>query len=160
MLHDPKFWLAIAFFIFIGAAIKYVLPIIIKMIDGNRAFISEQIAKANEMRVKAENLLAEAEKYHKDSIVYSEELIEVAKKEVETILENSRKAIEDELNTKMELSSLKIKQEEEKVIRHLKLAIVEAAIKSIEQSLSKTENKKISENSTNQAIHNISKLIH
>jgi F-type H+-transporting ATPase subunit b len=160
MLHDPKFWLAIAFFIFIGAAIKYVLPIIIKMIDGKRAFISEQIAKANEMRLKAENLLAEAEKYHKDSIVYSEELIEVAKKEVETILENSRKAIEDELNTKMELSSLKIKQEEEKVIRNLKLAIVEAAIKSIEQSLSKTENKKISENSTNQAIHNISKLIH
>ena len=160
MFHDPKFWLAIAFFVFIGAAIKYILPILLRMIDGKKAFISEQITKACEIRLKAEELLTEAEKYHKDSIIYSEELIDIAKREVAAILENSRKAIENELSTKMELASLKIKQEEEKVIRQMKTAIVEAAIKTIEHSLSKAENKKISENSTNQAIHNISKLIH
>jgi len=160
MFHDPKFWLTIAFFIFVGALIKYVLPILTKMVDGKKAFISEQIIKANEARLKAENLLVEAEQYHKDAIIYSENLIDVAKRESETLLENSRKAIENELNTKMELSALKIKEEEEKAIRKMKAAIVEAAIKTIELSLSKTENKKISENSINQAIHNISKLIH
>jgi F-type H+-transporting ATPase subunit b len=160
MLHDPKFWLAVAFFIFVGAAIKYIIPVVIKMIDQKRNQISENLNQANELRLSALKLLEEAEKYYQDSITLSSELIERARKESEIILESSKKVVEAELNTKMNLATQKIKQEEEKAIRQMKSAIVSAAIKTIEDSLFNSDNKKISQGTTNKAISNISKLIH
>ena len=94
---DPKFWLAISFFIFLGLMIKYALPAIIKMIDQGVKKVSNDIFQAIHAKEEAEKLLAEAEKYYQESLTLSKKLIADAEIEaanlIASFLENGRSPI-------------------------------------------------------------------
>ena len=50
--HDPKFWVAAAFVIFILLAAKYIWPKIAKGLDGRSAAIRDQLEQAHEALMK------------------------------------------------------------------------------------------------------------
>ena len=166
MFEDPKFWLAISFLIFISLLGKYVLPIIIKIIDYKTKKIADDVASAKEMKERAEKLLLEAQKQQSEAIIYSRQLIEDAKNEAVDFIINSKKMIEKELEIKMALAEQRIRQEEENVINEIKTRIIDSAIRSIRDNLIRTnDNRKPGEKNPlelamNKAIVHVSKLIH
>lgn len=136
MFLDPKFWLTISFLIFTTLIIKYVLPKILEALDSKSKQIADDIEGAKKMREEAEKLLVETKKYHEESLLYCQKLIEDAKKEADKLLSDSKRELEAELLKKTNLAQERIKQEEEKTIREIKSNIVESAIKIISNKAS------------------------
>ena len=158
MLHDPRFWLAISFCIFLGLMIKYVWPIIIRMIDGKTKSIADEIDSALEIKNKAQALMLEAEKYQQETLNYAHKLIEDARAEANSIINSAKHVAEQEVAKKLAVAMQRINQEEEKIIREVKSRIINNAIKTIADKLP-ANSKKSSDFVIETAISDLNKII-
>lgn len=160
MLHDPKFWLAISFCLFCFLFIKYVLPLLVRALDAKSKQIADELSEAKNLKNKAQKLLIEAERYHHESIAFSNKLIADSKNEVDKFMVASVKEISENLDRKMASIFERIKQEEERSIREVKSRIIASAIKIIENNLPNKVNKKSSEEAVEDAIIEVSNAVH
>jgi F-type H+-transporting ATPase subunit b len=148
-MFNEKFWLALAFLTFTALIIKFVWPLIAKALDAKSKKIAEEILAAKELRQKAEKFLADAEKYHTDSVQFAEKLLKDAAAETKKFAEESKHLLEVELAKKTTAAMARIKLEEESAIRELKTKIVASTFKNLEENLSKeiseTQHEKINQ---------------
>ena len=159
MFLDPRFWLAISFLIFLTLLIKYIVPKIITALDNKSKQIANDIEQAKQIKEKAEELLLKTKQYHQESLLYCKKLIDKTKKETEKLLADSQNSLEQELINKTNLAKNRIRQEEEKIIRDIKLNIITSAIKIIEKKSQNLTNHSSSD-SLKRAAEDISKMIH
>jgi len=159
IFSDPRFWLAVSFFIFLTLVAKYLMPKIIESLDNKSQQILNQIKIAEQSRQKAEQLLLEAQKHHEESLIYCAKLIEDAKSEASELLTYSQKLLAEELDKKTNLTKERIATDEEKTMRDIKSEIINAAIKIIETKAANFNNNSATILSK-KAITNISKIIH
>lgn len=156
LFHDPRFWLAISFLLFLILIIRYALPLILKMIDDKGKQISQTLQEAEDLRKQAEKLLNDAEKYHEDSIKYSQKLIEDANMESEKIINDSKITIANEINKKIAAAEERIKTSEERVVREIKTKIIKSAIGAIESNVDKIVDDKAMDLALKNSINQIS----
>ena len=133
MFLDPRFWLSVSFLIFVALVIKYLLPKIIAALDNKSKQIADEIEQAIKMKIEAEQLLLKTKKYHEESVVYCQKLINEARQEAEKLLIDSNRELAEELLKKTNLAKDRILQEQERSIRDVKSQIISAAIKIIEE---------------------------
>lgn len=158
-MFDEKFWLAISFTLFASLLIKYIWPKISKALDQKSKAIAEEILAAKELRAKSAELLAAAEKYYQESVTYSQKLIADAEAEAQKFLADAEKSIADELEKKTTAANERIKREEEKTLRQIRVEIVAAALKTIAVGAAKSDKKQSSYLFT-KAAQDFSKIIH
>ena len=127
-MFNEKFWLAIAFFSFLGLLIKFVFPKITKALDSQSKKIAEDILEAKKLREGAQKLLEEAKVFHKHSIEYSQKIINDAVEEAKKIEINSKKSLEDQIKKISDIAMERLKSEEESAIRQVKTNIINEAI--------------------------------
>ena len=127
-MFNEKFWLAIAFFSFLGLLIKFVFPKIAKNLDAQSKKIAEDILEAKKLREGAQKLLEEAQVFHKHSIEHSKKIISDAIEEAKKIEINSKKSLEDQIKKISDISLERLKSEEESAIRQDKINIINEAI--------------------------------
>lgn len=157
-MFNEKFWLAIAFFSFLAAIIKYAWPHIAKGLDNKSKQIAEEILAAKEMKEKAAELLKKAEKQYHDAQHYAEKLIKDAEVESARFAKESQEILQNELNKKTAAALERIKLEEESAIRDIKAKIVAGAIKTVTenaQNLSADQHGKLAK----QSISDLEKII-
>ena len=160
LFHDPKFWLAISFTIFVIFIAKYVVPVILKIIDDKIAKIAGNLKEAEELKQKAEKFLSDAKKYHEDSIKMADQLIQDSHKESEKIILDCKKAVEVEIGKKLAAAEDRINSHEERIIREIKAKIVKSAVVAIEENIHKiADNKSLDEVAKNSISQISSKLI-
>lgn len=157
---NEKFWLAIAFLTFVVLVTKYFGPAILKALDNKSKEIAEEILAAREMKKKAEQLLAEAEKYYQESLQYSKNLLREAEVESQKFISESQKMIADEINDRTELAIGRLEIEETLAIREIKTRILASAIKTVAENLNKNMNKKHHDHLISQATKDFGKIIH
>ena len=136
MLNE-KFWLAIAFTAFVLLIIKYVNPKISKALGDKSKSIAEEILAAKEMKEKAIQLLAKAEKYQKESKSYSQTSMKAAQDEEQKYAEESKQMVELEIAKKTAAALNRIQIEEASAIREIKSKIVALAIANLSENISK-----------------------
>jgi F-type H+-transporting ATPase subunit b len=134
MLNE-KFWLAISFLAFVALLAKYVWPHIAKALDESSKKIAADLLAAKEMKERAEKLLANAEQFYKESLAYAEKLSRDAESEAKKIAESAKTNLETEVKKKTDAALNRVKLEEERMIREIKLQIVDSAINNISQNL-------------------------
>ena len=127
-MFDEKFWLAIAFFSFLGLLTKFVFPKITKALDSQSKKIAEDILEAKKLRETSQKLLEEAQVFHKHSIEYSQKIITDAIDEAKKIELNSKKSLEDQIKKISDIALERLKTEEEFAIRQVKTNIINEAI--------------------------------
>ena len=127
-MFNEKFWLAIAFFSFLGLLIKFVFPKIAKNLDSQSKKIAEDILEAKKLREGAQKLLEEAQAFHKYSIEHSQKIITDAIEEAKKIEINSKKSLEDQIKKFSDIALERLKSEEESAIRQVKINIINEAI--------------------------------
>jgi F-type H+-transporting ATPase subunit b len=159
MLHDPKFWLAISFIIFIAAMLKFAMPAILGMIDNKVKHVTGEIMEASKAKANAEKLLAEAEKYYQESIELAQKLIADAETEAANLIAHYQKIAEEEMQRKIDLTTKRIQQEEDKAIREIKGWLLTSAITAMKDNITKINDKKTSSSIVNKSIIDVSKLI-
>jgi F-type H+-transporting ATPase subunit b len=135
MLNE-KFWLAIAFFVFLAALVKYAFPSIGKSLGDKSKQIADEIAEAKRIREVAENLLKKAEKHYLESTDYAAKLIKDAESESEKFAAESKKTLEIEIAKKTAAALERIKMEEVNAIAEIKSKIVSTALQNVTAELS------------------------
>lgn len=158
MLNE-KFWLAISFATFILLLIKFVRPQMTKALDDKSKAIAEEILAAKEMKERAVQLLAKAEKYSAESASYAQKLIKDAEAEAEKFSTEARQMLDQEISKKTASSIERIKLEEIGAIRDIKTKIVAAAMENLSENIAAKMDQKNHGQLIDQATQDFEKVI-
>lgn len=133
MLASPEFWVAVAFFIFMGILVYYGVPkVITSALDKRSAGIAEQLAEARRLREDAEKLLKEYESKRAAADQEAADIVESAKAEAKLIAKDAQKKMTDFVTRRTAAAEVKIAQAEQDAAREVRAAAIEAAVKASE----------------------------
>ncbi len=158
-MFDEKFWLALAFIGFVILIARYVFPLITDQLDAKIKQIAEELLAAKEAKEKAKKLLLNAEDRYQAAVEFADKLIQDAAIEAQKLLLEVQKAAEEEVVKKMDALNARIKNEEERAIREIKVGIINAAIKNIETNLQNNDSARAN-SLIKKATADVGKLVH
>ena len=132
MTIDATFWVAIAFFIFLGILVYLKVPQKINSsLINNINEMKKELDGAEKLKVEAKNLLSDYENKIDKSKKETQEIINLAKKESEkTILEKTEKLHQMMENKKKNVEQ-KIAQMKENALKDIKNISIKISIESV-----------------------------
>jgi len=131
---DEKFWLAIAFVLFIIFIYKFLGYKISSMLNEKSQQIARDLLMASQAKEKAEKLLKEAQEYHQQSIEYAKKLQLNTSNELNIIHQNAKINLEQELAKITTASQKRLQEEEQIAVRKVQETIINEAIKIVANS--------------------------
>ncbi len=133
MIIDATFWVAISFFIFLGALIYLKVPQKINnSLNDQIKEIKKELNEAEKLKVEAKNLLSDYENKIDKSKKEVQEIINLAKKDSEkTILERTEK-FHQTMESKKKNTEQKILQMKENALKDIKNISVKVSVEAVE----------------------------
>lgn len=134
MLHDPAFWVAVAFAIFIAILVYVKVPgLIAKQLDGRAERIKNELDEAQKLREDAQAMFADFQRRQRDALATAEEIVAKAKEDAELIRKESEAELQATLKRRQELAEAKIRQAEEKALAEVQSLAVDVAVLAAEK---------------------------
>lgn len=129
MMHDPAFWVAIAFFGFIGVAIYFKLPgMITKILDERAKKIRNELDEAQRLREEAQALFAEYQRKTRNAAQEAEDIVTHAQAEAKRHAEQASKDLADMMERRTIQAEQKIAQAEAQAVQDVRTAAVDLAV--------------------------------
>jgi F-type H+-transporting ATPase subunit b len=139
ILAEPETWVAVAFAIFVGIAIKLGAPgMIIKALDDRGARIRAELDEALRLRREAEAVLAQYRKKQKEAENEAEAIILSARGEAERLAAEAKSKVEDFIARRTKMAENKIAQAEAQALADVRAAAADAAVAAAERILVET----------------------
>lgn len=133
MFGTAEFWVAIAFFIFVGILMKLGVPAMItKALDDRADGIRKEIDMARRLREEAQDLLAEYQQKRKQAEDEAKAIVEQARKEAAEMKVESDRALKESLERRSRMAEEKIARAEAQALSEVRAAAVEAAVAAAE----------------------------
>lgn len=159
-LLDTNIWYIVSFLAFAGVLLKYGMPALIGALDARIEAVREELKTAENLRVEAQEMLAQYQRKHKDAVKDAEEIIAVAKKQAKDIQKKAEKDLdktiarrEKQLEERLERLKQNAKDE---ILEHASNLAIAATTEIIADKLDKKANEKL----VNEAIKGVSRNIH
>src|SRR5260221_12637056 len=108
LLHDPEFWVLVAFGIALGGLARKAGPVIAKALDDRAVKIKAELDEAHKLREEAQRMLAEYQRKQRDALKEAEEIIAHARVEAERAAEQAARDLEAALERRKRLALEKI----------------------------------------------------
>ena len=135
-LHDPTFWVMIAFFGFIGLLYYYkVHKVVGKALDGRADAIRKELDEARRLRDEAQALLADYKRKSLEAETEAKEILEQAKREAEALTAQTRKALQETVERRTKSAEEKIARAEAQALAEVRSSAVDSAIAAAEKIL-------------------------
>jgi F-type H+-transporting ATPase subunit b len=135
-LHDPTFWVMIAFFAFIGLLYYYkVHKVIGTTLDARADAIRRELDEARRLRDEAQALLADYQRKARDAESEAREIVEQAKREAEALTAQTRKALTESVERRTRSAEEKIARAEAQALAEVRSSAVDNAISAAERIL-------------------------
>lgn len=152
MVQSTDFWISLSFVIFLFVLWKFGKDAVLGMIDNKIDGIKKDIETAETLRIEAQELLAQYQRKHKDSIKEAEAIIKSAEERVTEIRRNADQEINDMISIREKQLQDRLQRMEESAIEDIRKyaadLTVRATARIIEDQLdSKTDEKLIKETS-------------
>jgi F-type H+-transporting ATPase subunit b len=128
MLHDPTFWVAVGFVIFLAVVGKRLWRALADMLDARTARIRAQIDEAERLRAEAQALLAEYKAKHAQALQEAEAIVARAREEAKRIAAEASVASDAALKRREQQTLDKIAQAEAAALRAVRDHAVDIAI--------------------------------
>lgn len=128
--HETDVWIAVAFFLFLLVAMKYVLPPITKGLDARGAKIRDQLEQANRLKAEAEALLDQYKAEQAKKLAEAESILEAARRDAENIRTRAADDLKQSLARRTAQAEEKIARAEADAVAALRRQMVEAATES------------------------------
>lgn len=126
-MFDEKFWLAIAFIVFIVFIYKFLGNKINSILNEKSQQIASDLLLASQAKEKAEKLLQEVQDYNQQSLKYAEKLKLDTSSELNIMYQNATLSLQQELAKITEASQKRLKEEEQIAIRKVQETIISQA---------------------------------
>ena len=159
-LNDPAIWLLCSFLIFAALIFKFGKGALLAMLDERIEAIREELKTAENLRVEAQEMLAQYQRKHKDAVKDSEEILANAKKQANEI----KKKAEKDLNETIARREKQLQERLERMKQNAKDEILEhasnLAIAATSEIIADNLDKKANEKLVDGAIKGVAKNIH
>jgi len=133
MLHDPTFWVGLAFVLAVAVIYRPAAKAIITTLDARAANIRVQIEEARKLREDAQALLAEYQRKQRDAMAEAEKIIAQAKTDAARMKVEAEKDLEHAIERRKQQALERIAQTEAQAIASVRNTAVDVALAAAEQ---------------------------
>lgn len=131
LLGNTTFWVAVAFFGFLGLVLyARAHKTIGTMLDERSASIQSQIEEAKNLRAEAENLLIEYQRKQRDAEKEAEDMVIQASEDAKIMADQAREELEALMRRRERGAAEKIRQAEANAVKEVKAAAVAVAVEA------------------------------
>ena len=135
-LHDPTFWVMIAFFAFVGLILYYKVPATVgKALDARADAIRRELDEARRLRDEAQSLLNDYKRKSREAENEAKEILDQARREAEGLTAQTRKALQESVERRTKSAEEKIARAEAQAIAEVRSSAVDRAIAAAEKIL-------------------------
>lgn len=135
-LSNPSFWVAVAFFGFLGLILYYQVPALVgKMLDDRADRIRAELDEARRLREEAQALLADYQKKREAAEEEAKAIVEQARREADSLASETRKGLIETLERRSKLAEDKIARAEAQALAEVRSVAVDTAIAAAERIL-------------------------
>ena len=127
LLHNPELWVAVAFFIFAAVFLKFVWPVIMKMLDGRSAKIKHQLDQASRLRAEAEALLLAYQQEREEKTREAEAIVTAAKNDADALRARAEVELQQNLDRRSQQAIEKIARAEADATAFIRTQMIELA---------------------------------
>ena len=135
LIHDPTFWVAIAFVLFVIAIFKPIRGDMLGGLDAKIAEIRQEVEEAEKLREEAQSLLANYQRQQRQALQDAENIVARARAEAERHQAEGNKAMKEMVRRQEEQARDKIAQAEANAIQEVRAMSVELAMAAVEKLL-------------------------
>lgn len=129
ILHDPTFWVLIAFITLMGVLVYLKVPGLIgKQLDSRATQIESDIREAEKLREEAQDLLATYERKQQEALKEAEAILQSARDEARRLGEHGKARLEQSLSRREKMAMDRIAQVEAQAIDEVRQVAVEIAM--------------------------------
>ncbi|MEQ8331964.1 F0F1 ATP synthase subunit B [Nisaea sp.] len=121
-------WVAVAFVIFVIAAIKPVVSKVGGMLDDKSAAIGAQLKEAEALREEAQAALANFQRLQRDALKEAEDIVAHAKEEAARIRKDAKEHLKESLKRREAQAAEKIARAEVQALQDIRNQTVELAM--------------------------------
>jgi F-type H+-transporting ATPase subunit b len=134
MFFMAEFWVAVAFFIFVGIMIYMKVPgMVTKALDDRAETIRTDLDAARKLREEAQDLLADYQAKQRQAETEAQQIIDDARREAEALKAEGDKALQESLARRARIAEEKIARAEAQAVAEVHAIAVEAATAAAER---------------------------
>ena len=137
MLHDPAFWVGLAFLLVVALIYKPALKSISSSLDGRANLIRTQIEEARKLREDAQALLAEYQRKQRDAMAEAEKIIQQAKEESVRMRAEAEQDLTRSIERRKQQALERIAQTEAQAIAQVRNTAVDVALTAADATISR-----------------------
>jgi len=159
-MFGAEFWVAIAFFIFLGILLYVgVHKTVGETLDKRRARIQSELEEAARLKAEAMALLAEYKQKTDNAEKEAAEIIESAKADAERLAAEAHAKLEDFVARRTQMAEAKIAQAEAQALAEVRSVAAEVAVGAAEKVLAHTAKGSIAADLISRSIDDVKKKL-
>jgi len=132
---DPHFWVLLATIVFAVIGFAKGKGPLLAMLDSRTARIKNNLEESERLKNEAQEILAEAQRKHRDAIQTSQKIIDAAKQTSDRLAKESVQKLEDSMNRKETQLLERIKRAELSAVEELRHQAADLAARTAEALL-------------------------
>ncbi len=144
---DTHLWLAFSFIIFVIVAFRMGKESVLSGLDGKIESIRNEIKTAEDLRIEAQELLAQYQRKQRDAMNESQQIIENAREHAEKIREQAKKELKDSMARREEQLKERLARIEEAAMQdiqaHAANLATQATMEMIARSIDAAKHKEL-----------------
>ena len=126
-LRDPASWVLVSFVVFMALVVRYLMPMLGKMLDGRAEKIRDQLEQATRLREQAQALLATYKAEQEALLKEAEHIIAAAKEDAAALRANAAEELKTALDRRAQQAKEKIARAEAEAISSIRERIITTA---------------------------------
>lgn len=160
LLQNSDIWYLFSFLIFLGIICKFGVPIIIKALDGRITQIKADLEEAENLRVEAQEMLAQYQRKHRDAVQESEKIIAQAKDSARNYKAQAEAELDELMQRREAQLAERLKRMEQNAMNEIQTYAAELSMNAARQIIVENLDKKTNTKLVDEAITNIETNIH
>ncbi len=159
-MFTAEFWVAVAFFMFLGVLYYFgTHKMVLAALDQRAEKIKAELDEARRLKEEAKALLAEYERKKGEAEREAAGIIEGAKAEAERLAVEAKTKSEEFLARRTKLAETKIAQAEAQALTEVRAVAADAAVAAAEKILTQTARGKVAQDLLTQGIEDVKKKL-
>ena len=159
-IHDPAFWVTVAFIIVVGLLIKKLVPVVRTSLDKRAVEIREELNRAQALREEAQAVLAQYQKKQRESLKEADEIIQKANLEARRITKDAETQVEEALKKRTKLALDKIEQAERHALAEVQSKLVDITVAAAREIVTEKLDTKARDEMVAAAVQDIEQKLH
>jgi F-type H+-transporting ATPase subunit b len=160
IMEDAHFWLLISFILFAVIVFRATKSKIIGMLDERISSITHSIKSAENLRIEAQELLAQYQRKHRDAVRDAERIIANAEKLAADIRRQAEKELDDTIALRERQLAERLERLKQNAIDEIREYAANLAIAATAQIISKNLDKAANEKLVDVAIKDVGRGLH